>query len=96
MFGIGLPEFILLVIIALLVFDPQKLPEVARSLGKIMMTFREATREVRTSLDEEVRRVKTEVEKDLNKEEENGRSEGPPPKTDFPGDSEGDRATEKP
>ncbi|HET6371522.1 MAG TPA: hypothetical protein VFG95_10010 [Nitrospiria bacterium] len=60
-----------------------------------MMTFREATREVRSSLDEEVRRVKTEVEKNLTEAETPG-PEAPPPKTDFPGDSEADRATEKP
>jgi Tat protein translocase TatB subunit len=95
MFGIGLPEFILLVIIALLVFDPQKLPEVARSLGRVMMTFREATREVRTSLNEEVRRVKTEMEKDLA-ETDHGGSEAPPSKTDFQGGSEADRKTDKP
>jgi Tat protein translocase TatB subunit len=95
MFGIGLPEFILLVIIALLVFDPQKLPEVARSLGRVIVTFREATREVRTSLNEEVRRVKTEMERTLAEAEHHG-SEAPPPKAGFPGDSEADGGSEKP
>ena len=66
MFGIGLPELILLAVVALLVFDPEKLPELARSLAKVIMSFREATQEIRSSLDEEVRRIRAEVERNLS------------------------------
>jgi len=61
MLGIGLPELILLVVVALVVFDPEKLPELAKSLARMIVSFREATREVRSSLDEEMRRFKEDV-----------------------------------
>lgn len=43
MFGIGAPEFILIVIIGLVVFGPGKLPELARTIGKGMREFKKAT-----------------------------------------------------
>ena len=43
MFGIGAPEFILILVIGLIVFGPGKLPELARSLGKGMREFKKAT-----------------------------------------------------
>lgn len=44
-FGIGLPEMILILVIALLVFGPKKLPEIGRSLGKALRGFQEASKE---------------------------------------------------
>jgi sec-independent protein translocase protein TatA len=44
-FGIGLPEMILILVVALLVFGPKKLPEIGRSLGKAIRGFQEASRE---------------------------------------------------
>ena len=43
MFGIGVPELILILVVGLVVFGPGKLPEVARSLGKGIREFRKAT-----------------------------------------------------
>lgn len=43
MFGIGAPEFILIIVIGLIVFGPGKLPELARSIGKGMREFKKAT-----------------------------------------------------
>ena len=76
MFGIGLPELILLAVVALLVFDPEKLPELARSLAKVIMSVREATRDVRASLDEEVRRIRAEVETNLSQKKNDGGEKG--------------------
>ena len=51
MFGIGLPELILIMVIALIVIGPKKLPDLARALGKGMAEFRKATQEIKESLD---------------------------------------------
>ena len=51
MFGIGLPEMIIIMAIALIVIGPSKLPELARALGKGMAEFRKATQEIKDSLD---------------------------------------------
>ena len=44
-FGIGLPEMALILVLALLVFGPKKLPEIGRSLGKAIRGFQEASKE---------------------------------------------------
>jgi sec-independent protein translocase protein TatA len=44
-FGIGLPEMALILVIALLVFGPKKLPEIGRSMGKAIRGFQDASRE---------------------------------------------------
>ncbi|EAX48160.1 twin-arginine translocation protein, TatA/E family subunit [Thermosinus carboxydivorans Nor1] len=43
MFNLGIPELILILVIALVVFGPGKLPEVGRALGKGIQEFRRAT-----------------------------------------------------
>ena len=51
MFGIGFPELILIMVIALIVIGPNKLPDLARALGKGMAEFRKATQDIKDSLD---------------------------------------------
>ena len=52
MFGIGLPELVVILVVALLVFGPNRLPEIARSLGRGLAEFRRASNELRQSFNE--------------------------------------------
>ncbi|MBE9060102.1 TatA/E family twin arginine-targeting protein translocase [cf. Phormidesmis sp. LEGE 11477] len=61
-FGIGLPEMGLIMIVALLVFGPKKLPEIGRSLGKAMKGFQDATKEFETEFKKEAERIEQTVE----------------------------------
>ncbi len=49
MFGIGIQELAIICVVALLVFGPKRLPEVARSLGKGLSEFRQASSDLRQS-----------------------------------------------
>ena len=54
MFGIGMTELLVILVVALIVFGPTKLPELARSLGKAMNEFRRASNDLRASFNEAV------------------------------------------
>lgn len=56
-FGIGLPEMALILVLALLVFGPKKLPEIGRSLGKAIRGFQEASKEFETEFKKEAERI---------------------------------------
>ena len=58
MFGIGMPELLLILALALIVLGPKKLPELARALGKGMAEFRRAT----DDLKDELRQMEHEIE----------------------------------
>lgn len=52
---IGMPELIIILVIALIIFGPRKLPELGRSIGRSLAEFRRASNELRQTLDEEIR-----------------------------------------
>ena len=66
---IGMPEMLVILVIALVVFGPRKLPELGRSLGKSLNEFKKASNELRSTLEDEIRveeqkeqKVKTEAD----------------------------------
>jgi sec-independent protein translocase protein TatB len=73
MFGLGMGELMVILVIALLFLGPRKLPEVATSLGKAIRSFRKATRELSDQLD-----VDDEVRKPLRELQAALRDEPPP------------------
>ncbi len=65
MFGLGLPELIVIFVIALVVFGPKKLPDLGKSIGRAMAEFKKAQQDFQESVQSEMR----EVEKKTNLEE---------------------------
>jgi len=63
MFGsVGFSEILVLFVIALLIFGPRKLPEIARSVGQAMREFRKAGEEVKRSLEEPVEEIRERIQ----------------------------------
>ena len=64
MFGIGMPELLVIAVIALLVVGPKKLPEIAKALGKGLSEFRKVTESATDTIKETLRT--DEMKKDVN------------------------------
>jgi sec-independent protein translocase protein TatA len=79
MFGpIGMPELIVIMVLALIIFGPRKLPELGRSLGRSLNEFKRASNELKHTLDEEIRveeQRSTEAERNQRVTEEQRRAE---------------------
>lgn len=74
MFGkIGLPELILILVIALIIFGPRKLPDIGRSIGRGIREFRQATTEISktVSLDDDEDEIMSETKAAKEKKKEN-------------------------
>ena len=62
MFGLGIPELIVIFIIALVVFGPKKLPDLGRALGKGIAEVKRATQEVQNTIETEVRAAESKID----------------------------------
>ena len=78
--SLGMPELIVIFVIALIIFGPRKLPELGKSLGKSLAEFKRASNELKSTLEEEIR------------VEEQQRTTTPPPP--FPAASDAHAATD--
>jgi len=75
MFGIGVPELAVILVIALIVLGPTRLPDVAKAVGRALAEFRKATsdisdelKDVRRTLEQEVRNAEREAHRQKSKE----------------------------
>jgi sec-independent protein translocase protein TatA len=56
MFGsIGMPELIIILVIALIIFGPRKLPELGKSLGRSLNEFKKASQDLQNTLEQEIK-----------------------------------------
>ena len=68
MFGIGLPEMIIIAAVALIFIGPDKLPGVLRSIGKGLVELKRSTSDVRSTVQDEMNKIEEEIElKDVRK-----------------------------
>ena len=72
MFGIGMPELLVIMVVALIVLGPKRLPDVAKALGKGLAEFRKAT----SDLSEELRNAQVMIEDEVRQTEK--AAKGPP------------------
>jgi sec-independent protein translocase protein TatA len=55
MFGpLGGPELVLILVLALIIFGPRRLPEIGKSMGRLMAEFRKASQDFQRTIEEEV------------------------------------------
>ncbi len=65
MFDLGMQELIVIFVVALIVFGPQKLPELARSLGKGMAELRKTLQGVKEQIDSEVGDLESQIKEEV-------------------------------
>ena len=106
MFGLGMPEILLILAIALIVIGPQKLPEVAKMLGKAMGEFKRSAQELKNSIDIEttvneakpkpVKRKLKDVIKDIGTEDPKPQQVSAKPETTDKADEQKAKASPEP
>jgi sec-independent protein translocase protein TatA len=86
MFGIGTPELIVILVIALIIFGPKNLPKIGRSLGKSLREFKKATNDLTSAMEEDLtgppRNITPKVQQEIEEEEEQEQNSEKEEKTD--------------
>jgi sec-independent protein translocase protein TatA len=62
MFGLGIPELVVIFVIALVVFGPKRLPDLGKSLGRGIAEFKKASQEVKESIESEMRSAEQSID----------------------------------
>ena len=81
MFGIGFPELVVIAVLALLVLGPQRLPELARAIGRGVAGLKRATQDLKDEMDDEVRKMDETIEPKSHEKSPVNRGTPPPQKT---------------
>ena len=68
MFGIGMPELIIILIVVLIIFGPKRLPEMGKSLGRAIKEFRKTSQELKEEIKLDIHES-PEIEEKTKKEE---------------------------
>jgi sec-independent protein translocase protein TatA len=63
--NIGVPGLILILVLALIIFGPKKLPEIGRAFGQTLREFKKSTRELTSDVMEDFEEEKKEIQKTL-------------------------------
>jgi TatA/E family protein of Tat protein translocase len=85
MFGpIGMPELIIIFVIALIIFGPRKLPDLGKSLGRSLAEFKRASNELRHTLEDEIRVEETRQSSDEEARQSPAEETPSPSKDDSP------------
>ena len=72
MFGsIGMPELIIIMVLALIIFGPRKLPELGKSLGRSLNEFKKASTDLQNTLEQEIKIEEQKEKEDKFKVDEN-------------------------
>lgn len=73
--NIGFPELVLILLIALLIFGPKKLPEIGKSIGRAIAELKKASNELKETIEEEIRaeeirKFEESLESEIGRDEE--------------------------
>lgn len=81
MFGIGSTEILVILLVALIVLGPSKLPDVAKSIGKALGEFRRVTTDVKRTIEMEAEAAEQKAKAEAARKELFGDGKGPQPGT---------------